>query len=263
MEHQTSAVPALSNSSPQTQSPFFALPAELRNDIYHRALTARFNWNDRGTIKLSSRKNKKFGPNLLMLLQTCRLICCEAREIFYSIHHLELDCDGIVTSYQSSGATGYGSFVRELDPGRLNGIQVLTTNIDATEQARSVLVAARRCERLHYLRLYFLLDHRHMPSNHHPEGFGVEFARERETLKNAIDACPQPLRTIHFDFRHHESQYLGNFATQFRQMHYEDHCQKQYWELGLEITETLKTFLESSIARRQSLHGAHSVSTST
>ncbi|KAK3708755.1 hypothetical protein LTR37_011276 [Vermiconidia calcicola] len=73
-----------STPNPQAHCRLFALPAEIRNDIYSLVLTSP--WPAKGALALTPTPRDPSTLTVLSLLQTCRLINDEACGLFYSTH---------------------------------------------------------------------------------------------------------------------------------------------------------------------------------
>jgi hypothetical protein len=108
--------------NPQTQCKLFALPAELRNEIY--TLVLRVTTDNDGRVKLSPLQHSTT-PSVLSLLQTCRLVCDEAEGIFYNCNHVEL-----YHRHLYYPTIGIASFLRRLSSKRLASIR--KSNINTT-----------------------------------------------------------------------------------------------------------------------------------
>jgi hypothetical protein len=104
--------------NPQTQCKLFALPAELRNEIYTLVLRVQPNNNDYGCIPISPLQNST-RPSVLSLLQTCRLICDEAEGIFYNCNHIE-----IYHRHLYHPTIGIATFIRRMSSKRLASIRM-------------------------------------------------------------------------------------------------------------------------------------------
>ncbi|PPJ53941.1 hypothetical protein CBER1_05823 [Cercospora berteroae] len=125
---------------PQTQSLFFKLSGELRNEVYHLLLNVK-NPSNATEIYLCSKfarvQNKdsfatKHGGVDLNLLATCRQIYLEASGICYSINPIGIDKDMML-------ATGI-----DMDRMRLESIRHLRVHIMLPETLASMCTAVQR-----------------------------------------------------------------------------------------------------------------------
>ena len=109
--------------NPQTQSIFFTLSPELRQEIYR--LVFDIPLNIFGRVRLSDPFNPPDKPTVLSILQTCSLIRNEAEDLFYHKYHLEI--------VEWSGACHTKMLVKDSNPHRLAAIRKLTVLIPHLE----------------------------------------------------------------------------------------------------------------------------------
>lgn len=101
----------------QLQSPLFALPAELRLNIYELLLFVP------SGLRITNRTNRE-SPSILSLLQTCRRILAEAEDIFYSIQRLQFSLSEC-TPFLNSIGTKRREAITSISIAASNGSQAL------------------------------------------------------------------------------------------------------------------------------------------
>lgn len=84
--HQASTAPSKKQPmASQTQSPFFRLPAELRNQIYHELLCSNTP-SPKQLLQYSQERRHAPQPIYPAILRTCKRIHEEAQDLLYSTH---------------------------------------------------------------------------------------------------------------------------------------------------------------------------------
>ncbi|KAK5171062.1 uncharacterized protein LTR77_004206 [Saxophila tyrrhenica] len=202
---------------PQTQSRFFTLPAELRNEIYTMVFS-EVPTNKAGKISthsvhaLTSRKSKQ---SVLSIACACRWTYLETLELFYSMYHFSFDLTHPWHDRVYSNPT-HGFMIQ---PAAIQEATMLAWDIEEIEPTCWTLGRFKSLKHLHFtIRTTFTLE------AYRTGSLRAEFHGKRKDLRFSGKKLPKSVQTITLEFRQHDLMANRGGMNEEAQQLYKQEC---------------------------------------